>query len=519
MGLLWWSVVFTWTLLKAAFQATLVAYPSYKTYKALEHGRRGNLQAAQGMLLYWAVTAAVASAKEIVDGILGTYANLYVWQMTVLALKAAPLIIGPERMYAHVVKPLFHSQEENVDAVVEVAHTVKHIAQDAVPSAKQGDVEAVKDAASEIVDTLKVQAAEVTHALQAKVEQVGLTWDRKGAWGALEQSMTGVERVRDVGIGYAAQHWKTHGPFITEKAKIATNKGSELYATHAPVLRAKINDTYQTQVLPRVQPKMQAIQQQYDTKIRPVAIAQASKLQQLWQQHGGPVRSFYTDRLLPFYQNTLRPFVLHSFLPALYETLIALKDRAMDLFSSPSDEMRSQRASHKRRRREALESRTSWKKRGDKVKSKWESSWKEMEGEAPAAADSEKVASSAIDSAATLTNRRTKTVQDSSSSGLTEPAAASPIEAPIDRSAPSEAAAQPPVHQEWQVSKPAGIPHEEGLPVKENSALDAQSQKPASELLQSPQDAALVGKEAESGEMGREQWAGEDSARLASPIH
>ena len=52
------------------------------------------------MLLYWCMTAFVNAGKEIVDQILGTYSNIFIWKFTVLALRAAPLVIGPERMYA-----------------------------------------------------------------------------------------------------------------------------------------------------------------------------------------------------------------------------------------------------------------------------------------------------------------------------------------------------------------------------------------------------------------------------------
>jgi hypothetical protein len=57
------------------------------------------------MLLYWCMTAFVNAAKEIVDQILGTYSNIFIWKFTVLALKAAPLIIGPERMYVYIYTP------------------------------------------------------------------------------------------------------------------------------------------------------------------------------------------------------------------------------------------------------------------------------------------------------------------------------------------------------------------------------------------------------------------------------
>jgi len=481
-GLLWATILMAFTLTKAALAATLVIYPSYKTYKALESR---SLSAAQGMLLYWCMTAFVNAGKEVVDQVLGTYSNVFLWKLTVLVLRAAPLIIGPERMYAHIIKPLFDAHEEQVDAVVDKAHALKTMAQEAVPAAKEGDIDAVKAKAgeiateikedgAEIVEQLREQAAEVAAVLEQKVEAIGLTWDRRGTMGVLEQAMSAVEQLRDYGVDLASAGWEQHGPMIKSKTAVARSKGVELYNTHAPVVRQKVVDFHNKTVLPKLQPVINKANQTY-AQMKPVATAQIDKAQALWQQHGGPVRNFYTNRALPFYQNRAlpfyqeqaKPFFLHSFLPAVYETLLALKDRLVDLLSPPSEEIKTQRADNKRRRREANEARQTWKRRGDKVSKKWSASFSELDADAPAAASSEATASSAIDSAATLTNRRTKESRDSSLDKPIDPedSILDPSAPVFEPAAPEEPAA-PGAAAVWAVSKPAGIEHEAGLPLK-----------------------------------------------------
>jgi hypothetical protein len=341
------------------------------------------------MLLYWCITAFVSSLKEVVDQVLGTYSNFFIWKMTVLALKAAPLIIGPEKLYSLVVRPLFVANEENVDAVVEEAHKLRDIAKDAVPAVKERDIEGVKAAAGEIVGVLKEDSSdlvaavkeevlELADSIQAKSAELGLVLDKQGVMGLLERLVFRFERLRDAGMNVAAKRWQQHGPLVMEKTQLVQAKGAQLYSTHAPVMRQKVIDTWSTQVVPRAQPLVDGVRNKYENSVRPFAMSKVGKVQQLWQQHGGPVRSFYASKALPLYEQRLRPmwedqiqpFVLHSFIPAVIETLISLKDRLVDLLSPPSDEIKMQRASHKKRRREATEAKSEWKKRGMRTKNK-----------------------------------------------------------------------------------------------------------------------------------------------------
>jgi hypothetical protein len=463
-----------------------VCVQSYKSYKALESR---SLSAAQGMLLYWCMTAFVNAAKEIVDQILGTYSNIFIWKFTVLTLKAAPLIIGPERMYSYIIKPLFDAHEEQVDAVVDKAHAIKSLAQEAVPAVKEGDVEGVqakagemaaelKETGTEIIDTLTEKANEVAAVLEEKAETIGIAWDRKGAMGLLEQAMSGVEQLRDWVVDFSLAQWEQHGPFITEKTKVARTKGVALYNQHAPVVKQK--------AMTKIQPAINAVNEKINTKIRPVLHEQSDKAQALWLKHGGPVRKFYNGTLLPLWVNTLRPFwgeqakpfLLHSFLPALYETLVALKDRAVDLLSPPSEEVKTRRAEGKRRRREAVEARATWKRRGDKAARKWSHSWKELDADATMGGNDAAGSSGAHQQqpAATLTNRATKETRDSSLEQSGSPS--KPIDAAhstLDAAAPAFEPSAPVQEQEqpaggvWAVSKPAGIAHEAGLPLKSSS--------------------------------------------------
>ncbi len=208
----------------------------------------------------------------------------------------------------------------------------------AAVKSKAGEIAAeVKDATGELVDSAVGAIKETTAALQEKTEALGVTWNKEGAMAVLSQLMSGVESVRDAGVNVAASTWQTHGPLITEKASLARSKVAELYSTHAPVLQQKLLSTYQQQVLSRMQPVFNTMSTKYEQSIRPVALAQKEKASALWQAHGGPVRTFYSERALPlyrtrlqpFYSQQLKPWVLHSFLPAVWETILALKDRLM----------------------------------------------------------------------------------------------------------------------------------------------------------------------------------------------
>lgn len=396
-GFLYGSFLLALTLTKAAFQALAVVYPSYKTYKALESR---SLQAAQSMLLYWCITAFIASAKEVVDQIFGTYSNFFLWKLTVLGLKVAPLIVGPERMYNLIVKPLYDANEQTVDAVVSEAHKVKSIATEAAPAVKAGDVEGIKEAATEVlgvmseagtglIGNVKSELVELRDVMQHKSEAMGVAWNKEGLLGVLEKIVGHFEVVREAVVEQSDVAWQQHGPLIRQKSSLAYNKSAELYSTHAPVIKQKALDTYTTTIRPKLQPTVDKLTTQYNETLLPFASAKKEQAFGLWEKHGAPVRSFYASKWQPLYHNTLlpmytdkiRPFVRDCFLPAVWETLLALKDRVMDFINEPSDSIKSQRAEHKKHRAAAREARAnaSWKKRGNKINKKFERSWKELE--------------------------------------------------------------------------------------------------------------------------------------------
>jgi hypothetical protein len=331
-----------------------VLYPGFKSYKALESR---NLHDAQAMLLYWCVTAFINSGKEMVDQVMGTYSNFVLWKLTVLALKAAPLIIGPDRLYNLIVQPLYASNEEAVDAVVVEAHKIRSIAEDAVPSAKSGDLAAVKEKGAEIAqiireDTHDIVAASVTSirdsalelsgSLQARSAELGIAINKRGVIGVLDTVVARFEALRDVLAQVLGDQWAQHGPFIKVKTRIAANKAVQLYDTHVPVLKQKASEVYNTKVLPRVQPHLTKVSEKYNQSVRPFVLAKVERVQGLWTQHGGPVRSAYTNQALPLYNEKIRPFVLHFLIPAVLEMFIELKNRIADLSSPPTEAVRTQ---------------------------------------------------------------------------------------------------------------------------------------------------------------------------------
>lgn len=522
MGLfsfMWASTMLGLTLTLAAFQALLVIYPSYKTYKALESR---SLQASQEMLLYWCITAFVGSLKEGVDTMFGSYANFFVWKLAVFALKAAPLIIGPERLYAMIVRPLFEAHESEVDAVVDEGRKVRSMAKESVvPALKEGDVPGAAAAAGDIVDVIRADAGELlatlTHSvadLSAKAaeqsEALGFKLDRRNAKKLLDSTMSQWESAREVGVAQAAQQWEAHGPLVKAKGAVLRQKGAELYATHAPVVKAKLMQTYQSQVQPRLQPAIDKSSELYNERVVPFVLARKEQAQQLWLQHGGAARSFYTNTWTPLYQDKIRPFVRDCLLPAVVETLIALKDRMIDFIRNPSDEVRSMRATHKARRHAAREGRknASWKKRGASIKNKWQDAWNEVDQQA---SGSEQVAEPKVTEeaepapAATLSNRKSGHKRDSS--------IASAPTAPVSAPAPAEAApasptpiAAPKAGSEWSSKKTSELAAKletETLPSKHSTSPPLQG-----------------GNKNEERGMDKEgQWATEPrSERIAEPI-
>lgn len=367
IGLIFSLIGLSYTLAKGAISALTVIYPSYKSYKALESR---SLEASQAMLLYWCIIAFVGAVKEFTDQLLGTYANFFIWKFAILGLKAAPLILGPDRLYNSIVKPLFAANEESVDAVVDEARKVKSIASSAAPKIKSGDTQAAKGAAAEIagvvqkdaadlVHTIQAQALELTDQLQAKSAELGVVWDKKGVAGMLDRTIDWVEQAREFGMSFASDRWQEHGPMIKSHAATLQGKAGQ----YAPVAKERALGVWQSSV----QPKLAPVMSQYDSKLKPFVLSKADQVNTLWIEKGGPVRSFYLQRAQPFLNTQLKPFVtravipwlVDSFLPAVYETLIALKDRITDLAATPSDEVKAHRAHHKRRRADARKERRS----------------------------------------------------------------------------------------------------------------------------------------------------------------
>lgn len=349
-------------LTKGAFQALAVIYPSYKTYKALESR---SLKASQAMLLYWCTTAFVNAAKEFADQLLGSYANFAVWKLCVLALKAAPLLIGPDRMYNTLVKPIFEAQEGHVDAVVEEVNKVTDLAKEAVPAIKEGDVDAAKEVAGEIVEQIKSselvqsvqeKALELTKTLEAKSAEYGFAWNRAGLLGVLEQTIAQFEVARDCLTRLAEDQWEQHGPFVLRQTETIRVKATE----YAPIAKQKAVAIWDRQVAPRVQPIVAAGQQKYSL-VKSMVLARKDQTVALWQQHGGPVRRVYSGQVRPFLRHQVQPFVTQRVipflvdvvLPQMYETLLAMKNQLQDIIRPPTEEIKAGRAHHKRRRADA----------------------------------------------------------------------------------------------------------------------------------------------------------------------
>ena len=420
----------SFTLLRASLSALVVLYPSFKTYKAIESKQ---IRRSHEMLVYctkpaymppehasepqtrstpsaaihtdsasrhtgsllpsarahtsalvWLVlavllyvgciTAFLHSANEFLSSLVGSDGILS--SLFGLVFKLTPLLLGPERLYNLVVRPVYAASEESVDAVVDPlrseATKIKSMASSAMPEVSSGGVPVAQEKASEIASVLQADivntATEIAHVVQSKSQElVGVSLENLNPSSMvhlLDTIIARFESLRDSSANTASSQWKTHGPWITRQSSKATLKAKQLYQTHAPVVQSKIVDTYSRTVKPKIDPQVAKVRSLYTEKLSPFVNGQIERVHGVWVERGGPVRTMYHERLAPFYLDTLRPFVVHSLWPAVVETALDLFHRLRDMVYPPSEAGRAARAHSRKLRRDAVaESKTSWKHR------------------------------------------------------------------------------------------------------------------------------------------------------------
>lgn len=106
-----------------------ILFPLYKTYKALESGK---LRPARAMLAFWSVSTLITCLKGVVDETFGAYSKYVVYQMILLMVKLIPMIVGPDKIYASLIRPVFAREEDDVDKVLLKAFAVKEAAEEEI---------------------------------------------------------------------------------------------------------------------------------------------------------------------------------------------------------------------------------------------------------------------------------------------------------------------------------------------------------------------------------------------------
>jgi len=365
MNLLLALLGLAFSMLKGTLQSMVLLYPSYKTYKALESRR---LRAAQGMLVYWCIFGVVTSMKEFADEIMGKWSNFFVWKISVTVLRLVPLIMGPDRLYHILVAPFFAAHEAEVDTVVEKAREVRTKAKEAVPAMKEEGVVAgashaahkvadlLQEDGEQLVHTIVERTEEVKHAIEDKTAKIGLTWDERGIGGLFAAFIREFEVARDASVEYLSRQWIKHGPVIKKNGSKWANNAKQAYMSKAPIVKERVRGA----IVPRVQPLVQKV----DGSVRPFVRRQSERVQQLWVRHGGPVRNLWLNRIEPMWSTRIEPWIMHSFLPAVRETIVVVWHMIMDKLNPPPEHVRVRRAENRKRRREEHEAKAQWKRRG-----------------------------------------------------------------------------------------------------------------------------------------------------------
>jgi len=103
------------SVFKSLVSLLVIVFPLYKTFKAWESNR---LHACRAMLAYWSAVTLINALKDITDELVLNYINVTLHHLIVAALKLAPLVLGPDKIYELTVKPFFEQHEAEMDAMV-----------------------------------------------------------------------------------------------------------------------------------------------------------------------------------------------------------------------------------------------------------------------------------------------------------------------------------------------------------------------------------------------------------------
>ena len=153
------------SLIKSVVSLLVIVFPLYKTFKAWESNR---LRACRTMLAYWAAMTLINALKDITDELVLNYLNVSLHHLIVAALKLAPLVLGPDKIYELTVRPFFEHHEAEMDAMVlrgtEKAHELKERMEPAM--------DRVKEQVAELKERMEPMIERIEASVEPRLEQI-----------------------------------------------------------------------------------------------------------------------------------------------------------------------------------------------------------------------------------------------------------------------------------------------------------------------------------------------------------
>lgn len=146
------------SLLKSLMSVLVIVYPLYKTFKAWESNR---LTACRSMLAYWSAMTLLNVVQGISEELIGQYISVKLSKVFCLCVKALPMILGPDRIYAMTLRQFFENHEQQFDLLVTQAH-----------QQKTNMIEQTKPMMEAVNQQMKESLSPVLHSIQESLSPV-----------------------------------------------------------------------------------------------------------------------------------------------------------------------------------------------------------------------------------------------------------------------------------------------------------------------------------------------------------
>ena len=158
------------SVLKSLVTVISIVFPLYKTFKAWESDR---IRVCRTMLAYWSAMCLLNCMKDVTDEIVGQWLNKTLHHILVAAIKLAPMILGPDRIYDLTARPFFEKNEEKLDNVIKTANAEVHKAMDAAAPV----IHQVQEAAAPVIHQVQEQMDHMKDSVTPVLEQLSTQID------------------------------------------------------------------------------------------------------------------------------------------------------------------------------------------------------------------------------------------------------------------------------------------------------------------------------------------------------